>query len=187
VRWGALPSAPFVFVFGRTLFSGLPLLTRPLLLRASGAFPEDLAPINFAFWLASAHDPFIESCSKDGEGIMSSGSGDLVLPLVWRRGGVILFEGGRYSSSCGEFSGLSSSPSTTQDSPNCNFPLFPGAMIHVRCGWQVASEKACNGAKFGSQQRQRKHLYGIATVKHPKFIQSIYKRAEHVCSRDNAE
>jgi hypothetical protein len=75
-------------------FSGLPLLTRPLLLRASGAFPEDRVPINFACLLASAHDPSSESSSKDGEGMMSSGSGDLVLPRVWRRGGVALVDGG---------------------------------------------------------------------------------------------
>lgn len=70
------------------------MLTRALLLRASGAFPDDRVPINFVFLLASAHDPFSESSSKDGEGIMSSGSGDLVLPLVWRRGGVALVVGG---------------------------------------------------------------------------------------------
>jgi hypothetical protein len=132
-----------VFAFVRTRFSGLPLLTRPLLLRASGGFPKDRAPINFEFLLASAHDPSIESSSRDGEGIMSSGSGDLVPPLVWRRGGVALVDGGLYSSSRGEYSGLSTSPSTTQDSPNCNFPR-PGAMVHVRCRWQVALEVAGN-------------------------------------------
>lgn len=68
-------------------FSGLPLLMRVFRLRPSLSVDPEL--LNLVFLLVvPAHDPSIESTSSDG--ITNSGSGDLLFPLVFLRGGVNL-------------------------------------------------------------------------------------------------
>lgn len=108
--------------------TGLSLLIRVFLLRASKTLSADWFALARALPLVvSAQDPSIELRSNDG--ITNSGSSDLFVPLVDFLGGVTLRGGGLYSSSGGESSALSSSPSTTQESPRCTFDL-PGGMVN---------------------------------------------------------
>lgn len=121
----------FGIVFVLEGFTGLSVLMRAFLLRVSKTLSADWFALDRVLLLVvSAQDPSIELISNDG--ITNSGSGDLFSPLVDLRGVVTLRTGGLYSSSCGEYSGLSSSPSTTQESPRWSFCL-PGGMVNTVC------------------------------------------------------
>jgi hypothetical protein len=64
--------------------------------------------------------------SGSNDGIISSGSGDLLLLLVDLRGVAL----GSGDPSSGEYSRLSSSPSTTQDPSSCDFGIPEGIALH---------------------------------------------------------
>jgi hypothetical protein len=112
-----------VFVLKR--FSGLPILSarRDILLRPS--FSVERVPLLVLVLLLVVSAQEASKVSGSNDGIISSGSGDLLLLLVDLRGVAL----GSGDPSSGEYSGLSSSPSTTQDPSSCDFGIPEGIAL----------------------------------------------------------